>query len=53
MFLEFLVKSLLHSVLSMITWNTISQIKVIAESPQQILANYVEISWTTFQVYNG
>ena len=48
--LNLLVKSLLHSFFSLITWNTKAQTKRIVERPQQIFANYVHINWRAFQL---
>ena len=43
--LKFLVKSFLQWVFSLINWNTKPWTKQLLERPQQILANYVPISW--------
>ena len=42
------VKSLLHCVFSLITWNTKPWSKQLAECNQQVVFNYVRISWRTF-----
>ena len=45
-----LVKSLLHSVFSLITWIKKVLTKQPVERPQQILANYGHISWKAFEL---
>ena len=48
--LKFLVKSFLHAPFLLITWNIKLLAKQLVECPQQILANYVHISWRAFQL---
>ena len=50
MSLKLLVKALLHSVFSLITWITKLWIKQPVERPQQILAKYECISWKAFEL---
>ena len=48
--LKFHVKSLLHSIFSLITWNTKLKTKQHVKHPQQIVANHVNISWRAFRL---
>ena len=49
MSLNLLVKPLLQSDFSLITWITKHQIKQLVERPHQIFANYGHISWKAFE----
>ena len=49
-FLKLLVKYLLHSYFSLVTWLTKLLMKQLVDHPPQILSNYVHISWRTFQL---